>query len=499
MTVPDSWDSVQLAPLYDVHIGHDEHDAEMFSRHLRWLRETPNVLTFNGGDLIENASKLSVGNGVYQQLKPQHQLVRALLQLAGVAHKMLFALPGNHEDRTEILGFSVAAWMAALLQVPYFPDYCLAADTKVLRGDLTWQRIGDIEPGDSLLAFDEMPVGPNRGRRWRPAVALTTRRLMRPCYEIVLTDGTAIVASGEHRWLTSRGEGSHYVWAQTQDLRPGRHLVRVLRTWARKNDYGTGYLEAAFDGEGCVRQSAKPYNESYANGVAFTQKPNAMLERVRHLLTARGLPYREHARKSDGIVALELSGMAATLEFLGSVAPQRLLARFQLEKLGRMTRTGNAEIHSIRPIGMREVVALTTSTGTFVAEGLASHNCFCTIKWRGNNFRLLAHHGTGAAQTAGGQRMAARKDIGWAHNFDLLWTGHLHSPLIDMMYQTGFDASGRAYERNGLIIISPSYLKYHGTYAAKKRYPPSSRGLVVVTLRPDGRMDANLHANGRRL
>src|SRR5690348_17043803 len=65
VTVPDSWESIQLAPLYDVHMGHAQHDAEMFKRHLRWIRETPNVLTWNGGDLIENASKLSVGAGVY--------------------------------------------------------------------------------------------------------------------------------------------------------------------------------------------------------------------------------------------------------------------------------------------------------------------------------------------------------------------------------------------------------------------------------------------------
>lgn len=250
VTVPDSWDAIQLAPLFDVHMGHARHDAEMFARHLRWLKDTPNVLTFNGGDLIENASKVSVGSGVYEQdLDPQHQLVASLLQLSGIAHKMLFALPGNHEDRTDVMGFSVASWIAALLEIPYFPDY------------------------------------------------------------------------------------------------------------------------------------------------AFT-----------------------------------------------------------------------------------------------------------TIQWRGNRFRLLAHHGTGAAQTAGGQRMAARKDLSWAKPFDIFWTGHLHNPLIDVLFQTDFDQeTGRIFERNGVILISPSYLKFFGTYAAKKRYPPGSRGLAAVTLRPDGRIDSQIHANGRRL
>lgn len=250
VTVPDAWDTVQLAPLYDVHIGHAKHDAERFARHLRWIRETPNVLTWNGGDLIENASKLSVGSGVYEQnLTPHHQVIAGLLRLAGIAHKMLFALPGNHEDRTDVMGFSLASWMSVLLEVPYFPDYA-----------------------------------------------------------------------------------------------------------------------------------------------------------------------------------------------------------------------------------------------------------FATIKWRGNNFRVLAHHGTGAAQTAGGQRMAARKDISWAKPFDLYWTGHLHSPLADPLYQTDFDQrTGRMVERTGVILISPSYLQYFGTYAAKRRYPPGYLGLSSVILREDGRIDTAIHANGRRL
>src|SRR5512135_795161 len=54
VTVPDSWPSIVLAPLYDVHLGHDNHDAALFKKHVDWIRRTPNTLTWNGGDLIEN-------------------------------------------------------------------------------------------------------------------------------------------------------------------------------------------------------------------------------------------------------------------------------------------------------------------------------------------------------------------------------------------------------------------------------------------------------------
>jgi len=250
VTVPDSWASIQLAPLYDVHLGHKHHDAALFKKHVAWIARTPNVLTFNGGDLFDNSSKLSVGGGVYEQtVTPNEQIYEGMEAVAPIQHKMLFALPGNHEARTGQMGIDPAQWVAAGLKIPYFTDYCV-----------------------------------------------------------------------------------------------------------------------------------------------------------------------------------------------------------------------------------------------------------CTIEWKGNRFRLLAHHGSGAAQTAGAQRMAARKDVSWAKPIDIYWTGHLHNPLVDVLYQTDADQkTGRLFERNAFVIISPSYLGFFGTYGAVKRYHPGTRGLAGVTLDEDGRMNATIHARGRRL
>lgn len=126
--------------------------------------------------------------------------------------------------------------------------------------------------------------------------------------------------------------------------------------------------------------------------------------------------------------------------------------------------------------------------------------CMCVLYWRGLRYRILVHHGSGAATTAGAQRMAARKDISWAKPFDLFWTGHLHNPLVDVLYQTDADQkNGGYFERNGFVIISPSYLQFFGSYGAVKRYHPGTRGIGVVILNDDGRMDCTMHARGRRL
>ena len=124
---------------------------------------------------------------------------------------------------------------------------------------------------------------------------------------------------------------------------------------------------------------------------------------------------------------------------------------------------------------------------------------FCTIRWKGLNFRLVAHHGSGAAQTPGAQRNAARKDLPWLPTIDLMWSGHLHQPLSDPIYQADIDPdTGEMVERSCMSIISPSYLRYFGTYAATKRLAPGLRGLTVVRLQDDGRIDLSLHANGKR-
>ena len=250
VTVPDSWRQIKLAPLYDVHIGSGDHDASLFAKHVAWIANEPDVLTWNGGDMVENATKHSPGgSAASQDINPTKQLLRAARLLAPIQHKMLFSLPGNHEDRTfNESGLDGAQQLAEHMRLPYFPDYC-----------------------------------------------------------------------------------------------------------------------------------------------------------------------------------------------------------------------------------------------------------FVTIKWRGNNFRLSAHHGAGGGSTAGAQRNSARKDMPWV-KADIHWSGHVHQPMVDVIFALDYDQrANRMVKREVITMISPSYVKYFGSYAAKKRLAPSSRGLGVITLASDGQIDASLQARGKRL
>jgi hypothetical protein len=118
---------VYITPLYDVHFGHCGHKHEKFSKYLKWIEETPNLLTFFGGDLEENALDDGRGMTYDQDIPPTSQIDELCKLLAPIAHKVLFMLPGNHEKRTMTkAGIDPSEVIAKYLNIPYFsgPVYC---------------------------------------------------------------------------------------------------------------------------------------------------------------------------------------------------------------------------------------------------------------------------------------------------------------------------------------------------------------------------------------
>ncbi|WP_366146509.1 replicative DNA helicase [uncultured Pseudokineococcus sp.] len=68
----------------------------------------------------------------------------------------------------------------------------LALDTP-LPTPTGWTTMGEVQVGDRLLAADGTPT---------EVVAATDVLLNRTCYEVVLDDGTRVVADAQHQWLT---------------------------------------------------------------------------------------------------------------------------------------------------------------------------------------------------------------------------------------------------------------------------------------------------------
>jgi DNA repair photolyase len=110
--------------------------------------------------------------------------------------------------------------------------YCLAPQTPVLLADGTERPIGDLRVGDAIVGTRADGVH----RRYETTRVLAAWSTTKPGYRVTLDDGTELVASADHRFLSDRGW--RYVAAgHGQHLGPGDKLVGVGQFGAQA---GTG-------------------------------------------------------------------------------------------------------------------------------------------------------------------------------------------------------------------------------------------------------------------
>jgi DNA repair photolyase len=123
--------------------------------------------------------------------------------------------------------------------------YCSSGDTLVLMGDGRTRRISELQVGDEI--YGTRRVG--WYRRYAKSRVLAHWSTIKPAFRTTLEDGTTLVTSGDHRFLTERG------WKFVTGTEQGRlrrpHLTtsnKLMGTGAfaeavRANeDYRQGYL-----------------------------------------------------------------------------------------------------------------------------------------------------------------------------------------------------------------------------------------------------------------
>lgn len=267
---------------------------------------------------------------------------------------------------------------------------CITPEVRVLRSDLQWIPAGDLAVGDKLIAFDEdaRPAAvldvKSPGRYYKSAVVECVDRVIRPCYELEFDDGTIVRASEGHRWLVgSLSNGAK--WAETRHLKAGGRnassVGKPFNPWETENTWEAGYLAAAWNGEGNLDLSGVSMR------LVFSQVDNVMLAEVEHALKSLDIDYthsvdRRSARydSRQDVHRVSVGKREHFLRALGMVRPARLLPKLSTDNLGRMDRVNIARLIRKTHIGDQEVVMLNTSSRTYFAEGLASHNCVA-VTW----------------------------------------------------------------------------------------------------------------------
>jgi DNA repair photolyase len=95
-------------------------------------------------------------------------------------------------------------------------SYCLGGETPILMADGTAKAIADVRVGDAIYGT----VRDGNYRRYVRTEVLAHWSTVKPAYRVTLEDGTKLIASGDHRFLTERG-WKHVTGAeQGPDQRP---------------------------------------------------------------------------------------------------------------------------------------------------------------------------------------------------------------------------------------------------------------------------------------
>jgi DNA repair photolyase len=149
-------------------------------------------------------------------------------------------------------------------------SYCAVGETPVLMADGRTKRIEKLRVGDEIYGTER------RGnyRRYVKTRVLAHWATIKPAYRVTLRDGTELVVSGDHRFLSDRGWKHVTGSEQGPDQRP--HLTlnnklmgtgRFARQPRKTKDYKLGYLAGMIRGDGHLGSST--YLRS--NGVAYLQ------------------------------------------------------------------------------------------------------------------------------------------------------------------------------------------------------------------------------------
>jgi len=131
-------------------------------------------------------------------------------------------------------------------------SFCLSGDTPILMADGRTKPLADVRVGDAIYGTEFV----GRHRRYTFTRVLDQWSTTKPAYRVVLDDGTELVTSGDHRFLTDCG------WKHVAPLEQGRqrpHLTvnsKLLGTGGfasppqDESEYHRGYLCGIIRGDG---------------------------------------------------------------------------------------------------------------------------------------------------------------------------------------------------------------------------------------------------------
>lgn len=253
--------------------------------------------------------------------------------------------------------------------VPEMAGYCVVPETQLLTADMRRVYADDVQPGDELVGFDEHCESKRR-RRMRVAEVEAVERINKPCYRIMLASGRQITVSDNHQFLRIRENhgGGRLRWRQARQLREGD----ILKTFPWERECASreaGWLAGIVDGEGWLCSYTGSGN---VLRMGWAQLPGRVLDESIRVAGALDIKVSCTGNNKGRAYAVTL-GPWDTMRSLQILRPIRMLDERKWVGSPLPTR-GEDRVVSIEYVGEREVMAIRTSTHTFIADGICSHN-----------------------------------------------------------------------------------------------------------------------------
>jgi len=134
--------------------------------------------------------------------------------------------------------------------------YCLWGGTPVLMADGRHESIESLEIGDEIYGTDRME---GKYRKYVRTFVLDKWISVKPAYRVVLEDGTELITSGDHRFLSNRGWRHVLNTCRSEPDRPHlttRNYLVGTGQFApqpiENGEYRRGYLCGIFRGDGHI-------------------------------------------------------------------------------------------------------------------------------------------------------------------------------------------------------------------------------------------------------
>lgn len=108
--------NIELHVFADEHIGDEHCDMKRLMERIEYVKNTPNAYCILNGDILDNATKTSIGDVYTQEFNPMGQLARGVELFEPIKNKVICISHGNHENRTyKKEGINLSALIAAQL------------------------------------------------------------------------------------------------------------------------------------------------------------------------------------------------------------------------------------------------------------------------------------------------------------------------------------------------------------------------------------------------